>query len=95
FYVINMDIMDIVLGYPWLEILGTININVQKKFMKIWCKRKKVTLQNIILSKEQRNVKMEHEDDFEDGEEGNKDDSKGEHDEKEETNYSSTEEKKK
>ncbi|KAH9311293.1 hypothetical protein KI387_026328, partial [Taxus chinensis] len=65
--------------------LGTININVQKKFMKLWYKRKKITLQDITLSKEKGNVKLDHEDEFEDGEEGNKDESEGEdeeHDEK-------------
>lgn len=40
FYALHMDGMDIVLGYPWLESLGTINLNVQNKFMKLWYKRK-------------------------------------------------------
>jgi hypothetical protein len=36
FYAIDMDEVDIVLGYPWIESVGTININVQKKFLKLW-----------------------------------------------------------
>jgi len=35
FYTSYMDNMDVVLGYPWMESMGTININVQKKFMKL------------------------------------------------------------
>jgi hypothetical protein len=35
FYVIDMDDVDIVFGYPWIDSVGTININVQKKFFKL------------------------------------------------------------
>ena len=35
FYTSEMDNMDVVLGYPWMESMGTININVQKKFLKL------------------------------------------------------------
>jgi len=35
FYASEMDNMDVVLGYPWMESMGTININVQKKFLKL------------------------------------------------------------
>jgi hypothetical protein len=44
FYAMDMDEVDIVLGYPWIESVGTININVQKKFLKLWYKKKKITL---------------------------------------------------
>jgi hypothetical protein len=44
-YVIDMDDMDIVLGYPWIDSVGTININVQKMFLKLWYKKKKIKLQ--------------------------------------------------
>jgi hypothetical protein len=44
FYVMDMDEVDIVLGYPWIESMGTININVKKKFLKLWYKKKKITL---------------------------------------------------
>ena len=44
FYISDMDNMDVVLGYPWMQSVGTININVQKKFLKIWYKKKKITL---------------------------------------------------
>jgi hypothetical protein len=30
FHVIDMDDVDIILGYPWMESNGTININVQR-----------------------------------------------------------------
>jgi hypothetical protein len=36
FHAIDMDDVDIVLGYPWMNSVGTININVQKKFLKLW-----------------------------------------------------------
>ena len=45
-----MKDVDIILGYPWMDSIGTININVQKKFLKLWYKKKKVTLQNISLA---------------------------------------------
>ena len=51
FYVVDMNGLDVVLGYPWMESIGTININVQKKFLKLWYKTKKITLQDIYLSK--------------------------------------------
>ena len=44
FYVIDMDGVEVVLGYPWMDLSGRININVQKKFMKLWYKKKKLTL---------------------------------------------------
>jgi hypothetical protein len=49
FYAIDMDDVDIVLGYPWMDSVGTININVKKKFLKIWYKKKKITLQMCLL----------------------------------------------
>ena len=51
FYTSEMDDMDVVLGYPWMESAGTININVQKKFLKLWYKKKKITLQDISINK--------------------------------------------
>jgi hypothetical protein len=51
FYAMDMDEVDIVLGYPWIESMGTININVQKKFLNFWYKKKKITLQDVSLSK--------------------------------------------
>jgi hypothetical protein len=51
FHATYMDDLDIVLGYPWIESVGTININVQKKFLKLWYKKKKITLQDVSLNK--------------------------------------------
>ena len=50
FYDLDMKDVDIILRYPWIDSLGTININVQKKFLKLWYKKKKVTLQDSSLS---------------------------------------------
>jgi len=44
FHAIDMDDLDIILGYPWMDLVGTININVKKKIMKIWYKKNNVTL---------------------------------------------------
>ena len=44
FEALDMGDEDIVLGYPWIESVGTINIYVKKKFLKLWCKKKKITL---------------------------------------------------
>ena len=49
FYASDMAIVDVVLGHPWMESLGTVNFNVQKKFMKLWYKKKKITLQDICM----------------------------------------------
>jgi len=35
-----------------MESVDTININVQKKFLKLWYKKKKITLQDISMSKQ-------------------------------------------
>jgi len=35
FYTSEMDNMDVVLGYPWMESVGTINTNLKKKFLKL------------------------------------------------------------
>jgi hypothetical protein len=51
FYAMDMDEVDIVLGYSWIKSVGTININVKKKFLKLWYKKKKITLQDASLSK--------------------------------------------
>ena len=50
FHAIDMDNADIVLGYPWMNSVGTINLNVDNKFLKLWYKKKKVTLQDISLT---------------------------------------------
>ena len=53
FYAIYMDDVDVVLGYPWMDSIDTFNINLQKKFLKLWYKKKKITLQDISLSKQE------------------------------------------
>ena len=50
FHAIDMDNVDIVLGYPWMQSFGTINLNIEKKFLKLWYDKKKVTLQDISLT---------------------------------------------
>lgn len=62
FYTSEMDNMDVVLGYPWMESVGTININVQKKFLKLWYKKKKITLQDIFINKQVESIKVDTED---------------------------------
>jgi len=49
FYISDMDNMDVVLGYPWMESVGTVNINVHNFFMKLWYKKKKIALQDISI----------------------------------------------
>ena len=49
FYTSDMDNMDVVLGYPWMESVGTVNINVQKILLKLWYKKKKIRLQDISI----------------------------------------------
>jgi hypothetical protein len=34
-----------------MESVGTVNINVKNKFLKIWYKKKKITLHDVSLSK--------------------------------------------
>ena len=54
--------MDVVLGYPWMESAGTININVQKKFLKLWYKKKKIKLQDISINQQVESKEAEAED---------------------------------
>ena len=54
FFAIDMDDVDVVLGYPWMNSIGTVNINLQKKFLKLWYKKKKITLQDISFSKQEK-----------------------------------------
>jgi hypothetical protein len=53
FCAIDMNDVDVILGYPWMTTIGTININVEKKFVKLWYKKKKITLQDVSLSKKE------------------------------------------
>jgi hypothetical protein len=46
-----MDDVDNVLGYPWMDSVGIVNINVQKKFLNLWYKKNKITLHDVSLSK--------------------------------------------
>ena len=62
FYASDMANVEVVLGYPWMESVGTININVQKKFLKLWYKNKKITLQDISINKQVEYMEVEAED---------------------------------
>jgi hypothetical protein len=35
FHAIDMDDVDIALEYPWMDLVGTININAQKRILKL------------------------------------------------------------
>ncbi len=59
FQISDMDNMDVVLGYPWMESVGTVNINVQKKFMKLWYKKKKITLKDISIKTQAETMEAE------------------------------------
>ena len=62
FYTSEMDNMDVVLGYPWMESMRTININVQKQFLKLWYKKNKITLQDISISEQVESMEVDAED---------------------------------
>ena len=55
-----MAVVDVVLGQPWMESVGTVNFNVQNKFMKLWYKKKKITLHNFALGTMQRLGRKKH-----------------------------------
>jgi hypothetical protein len=57
----DMDEVDIVLRYPWIESMGTININVKKKFLNLWYKKNKITLQDLSLNKKDGPVEVNKE----------------------------------
>ena len=63
FYASDMANEDVVLGYPWMESVGTININVQKKFLKLWYKKKKITLQDTSINKQVESTQADISDD--------------------------------
>jgi hypothetical protein len=50
FHVIDMDDVDIIFGYHLMESVGTSNINVKNKFLKLWSKKKKIKLRNFSLT---------------------------------------------
>jgi len=62
FYTLEMDNMHVFLGYLWMESASTININVQKKFSKLWYKKKKITLQDISINKQVEYMEAETKD---------------------------------
>jgi hypothetical protein len=51
FHAIDMDDAHIVLGYPWMDLVCTFNVNVQKMFSKLWYKKMKITLYIIYITK--------------------------------------------
>ena len=51
FHAKDIDNVDLVLGYHWMDSIGTLNLNVQKNFLKLWYKKKKITFHDISLSK--------------------------------------------
>jgi hypothetical protein len=53
FNAIDMDDIDIVVGYSWMNLVGTISINVQNNFLKLWYKKNKITLYDISLIKQE------------------------------------------
>jgi hypothetical protein len=53
FYAMDINEVDVILGYPWMTTIATMNINVEKKFVKLSYKKKKVLLQDVFLSKKE------------------------------------------
>jgi hypothetical protein len=53
FHAIDMTDVDVILGYPWMESMGRVNVNVPKKFIKLWYKKNTITLQDVSLSKKE------------------------------------------
>jgi hypothetical protein len=45
-----MDDVEIILRYPFMDLVGTINVNVQKTFMNLSYKKNKITLKDISLT---------------------------------------------
>ena len=43
---IYLNEVDIILGSPWMETLGTFILNTKKKFLTFSYKKKNITLQN-------------------------------------------------
>jgi len=52
FCAIKMNDVDVTLGDPWMATIGTMNINMENTFVKLWYKKKKVTLKDASLKKE-------------------------------------------
>ena len=50
FYALDIDDVNVILGYPWMQSMGTVTINAEKNFLKLWYrKKKKITLQDMSL----------------------------------------------
>jgi hypothetical protein len=44
FYAMDIKYVDVILGYPWMQSIGIVNINVDKNFVKLWYKKNNITL---------------------------------------------------
>lgn len=51
FYALDMEDVNVVLAYPWMDLVGTISLNVWNKILKLSQMKKNITLQDISLSK--------------------------------------------
>jgi len=53
FNAMDINVVDAILGYPWMASIGTININVENKFIKLWYKKNKLTMRDLSLSNQE------------------------------------------
>jgi hypothetical protein len=53
FQAIDINDVDVILGYSCMDLMDTINVNVSNFFIKLWYKKKKITLQDMSLSKKE------------------------------------------
>ena len=58
-----MDGVDVVFGYPWMQSVGRVNINIVKNFSKLLYKNKKIALQDMSLVP-QKETEKEHDEVF-------------------------------
>jgi hypothetical protein len=53
FHCIYVKDVDVIIGYPWMESIGTVNVNVKNTFINIWYKKNKIALHDVSLSKKE------------------------------------------
>jgi len=53
FHAIDMDDVDGVFGNPWMDSVCIVNINVRKNILELWYRKRKITLYDISLTKQE------------------------------------------
>ena len=57
---IYLNEVDIILGSPWMETLGSVILNMKKKFLTFSYKKKQLTLKDVSMKSDSEDVSFEY-----------------------------------